>query len=131
MGWPFTGLFERKRQYKHYKRGKLTKIGNYKATKWVLIEPNGNYHYGFIDAGLLNFPTYNYDLWFAPSLQTHKFEMEKGHNTIQIFLEEVQEGSKNPWARLFGYEIVGPLIFKSEFSFGISDIEVLEKMEIV
>jgi hypothetical protein len=128
MGWPFTTLFK-KRYYKHYKQENLKKIGNYKPTNWVLIEPNSNYHYGFIDAGLLNFPTYNYDLWYSPTLQTAKFQLES-QNAIQILLQEVEEGSKNPWARPFGYEISGPLIFNSEFRFGISDIEMLEKNEI-
>ena len=59
MGWPLSIIFgDSRKKHKHYLKSSLKKIGNYKPTNWVLIEPNSNYHYGFIDAGLLNFPTF-------------------------------------------------------------------------
>lgn len=124
MGWPFT-IFSQQTKYKQYLLSKLKKIGNYKATKWVLIEPNSNFHYGFMDAGLINFPTYDYDRWFTPSFYNKNIKT-KSENRIKIVIVE-EEGSKNPWARVFGFEQTGPLILNSDYPFGVSDIELLEK----
>ena len=127
MGWPLSIIFgDNRKKYKHYLKSSLKKIGNYKPTNWVLIEPNSNYHYGFIDAGLLNFPTYDYDKWFTPMLSGIKIKLDS-ENVMNLILTE-EDGSKNPWARTLGYELCGPLIFNSEFPFGISDIEMLEKI---
>lgn len=127
MGWPLSLLFGEKRtKYKQYLKTRLRKIGNYKPTKWVLIEPTSDYHYGFTDAGLLNFPTYDCDRWFSPMLSDIKIELDSQNIITFVLVDE--KGSKNPWARVLGYEICGPLIFNSEYPFGISDIEILEKM---
>jgi len=119
MGWPFT---LKKIKHAHYKKQNLTKVGIYKPTKWVLIEPDGKYHYGFPDAGLVNYPTYNSELWLAPTFE-NKIELPS-KNSIYVFLSEC-DGPKNPWAKVLGYDITGPLMFVSEFSFGVADIEAL------
>jgi len=124
MGWPFN-IFSRQKRYKHYTKSGLRKVGNTITTDWVLIEPDGKYHYGFMDAGLVNFPTYNYDIWYAPSFRKNIIEIST-NNCIKI-IDNEEDGPKNPWARLFGYEIGGPLIFKSDFPFSSIDIELLEK----
>jgi len=123
MGWPFK---LDKRRKKIYKRNELRKVGNYKPTNFVLIEENGDYHYGFMDAGLVNFPTYGDEMWFAPNLNQYKIKLPS-ENTIHIIWFQ-PEGSKNPWADLLGIQIYGPLIFQSEFPFTNVDIEMFQKI---
>jgi hypothetical protein len=127
--WPF--VFRKKELPKLYKPKKITKINDsngvpYKATNWVLIEPNGNLHYGFLDANLLNFPTHNEEVWYIPTFYKEKIEMPS-KNDIKLVITEYQ-GSINPWALLLGYEIKGPFIFNSDYPFGIVDIQMLEKL---
>ena len=127
LGWPFN-FKRKKKRHTVLKFENITVINAQSSLdkKWVLIEPNGNLHYGFIDAGLLNYPTYDYETWHIPNFYDFKVKTSS-ENHIKIVISNYS-GPINPWANSLGYEIKGPFIFNSYFSFGVSDIQILEKL---
>ena len=124
FGWPF--VHKRKKRRQKIKPEKIIIVNDDFCKKWILIEPNGNLHYGFLDASLLNFPSHNDEVWYNPLFYDLNVKVPS-ENHIKIVITDYN-GAINPWALLLGYEIEGPFIFNSDYPFGLSDIKMLEKL---